>query len=118
MHEMGIATEIVKIAISSIPDELKNIQVKKIHLKIGKMSAVVPSSLRFCFAIATKETSLDGAKLEIEEVPVVGQCNKCGNKWTLNSPTFTCDHCGSKEIDILSGQELEFVSLEVADELD
>jgi len=58
MHEMGIALEIIKIATDSIPANLKNPRVERINLKVGKLAAVVPGSLKFCFEVATKDTPL------------------------------------------------------------
>ena len=63
MHEMGIAMEIIRIAEDSIPADLAGSRVTKIKLKIGKLSAVVPSSLRFCFDVAGKESLVAGAEL-------------------------------------------------------
>lgn len=113
MHEMGIAMQIIEIAVSSIPDELKNARIKKVNLKIGKLSAVVPSSLRFCFEIAAKDTCLSGAELDIEEIPVKVRCRECSKEWTIHDPVFKCIECGSGSMDILSGRELDITSIEV-----
>jgi hydrogenase nickel incorporation protein HypA/HybF len=116
MHEMGIAMQIIEIASASIPQESKPVRVERVNLKIGKLAAVVPESLRFCFEIASRETPLDGAELCIEEIPVVARCNGCGEKWTIDGPAFSCPACNSGKIDILSGRELNIESIEVADE--
>ena len=68
MHEMGIALQIIEIATASIPADAGQVRVEKINLKIGKLAAVVPDSLRFCFDVAVKDTPLDGARLTIEEI--------------------------------------------------
>jgi hydrogenase nickel incorporation protein HypA/HybF len=116
MHEMGVAMEIVEIAISSIPANIKNACVESVNLKVGKLSAIVPESLRFCFDIVSKDTPLAGAKLNIEDVPVVVRCRECDLKWTINSPVFKCKKCKSGLIDIVSGRELDIISIEVVDE--
>ncbi len=116
MHEMGIAMEIVEIAISSIPDDIKNARVERVNLKVGKMSAIVVESLRFCFEIVAKDTLLSGAKLNVEEIPVVVRCRECNFEWTVNEPVFTCRECKSGLIDIVSGRELDITSIEVVDE--
>ena len=115
MHEMGVAMEIVKIAVSSIPDNMADVRVKRINLKAGKLAAIVPESLRFCFDIAARDTPLSGVELNIEEIPVVARCRDCNTEWTINEAVFTCQKCNSGSIDILSGRELDIVSLEVAD---
>ncbi len=115
MHEMGIATQIIEIAKNAIPSGIENARVESVNIKVGKLSAVVPASLRFCFEIASKETLLSGASLNIEEIPVKALCKSCKNRWTINEPVFTCPECGEKTIDILSGRELDVVSIEVAE---
>jgi hydrogenase nickel incorporation protein HypA/HybF len=116
MHEMGIAQQIIDIAAASIPAEMAGARVERVNLKIGKLSAVVPESLRFCFEIASKDTPLAGAELFIEETPVVARCKDCGERWTIEEPIFTCQSCQSGSLEILSGRELDIVSIEVAEE--
>ncbi|MFH2064451.1 MAG: hydrogenase maturation nickel metallochaperone HypA [Pseudomonadota bacterium] len=113
MHEMGIAMQIIEIAAASIPAEMKDAVVKKVNIKVGKLSAVVPSSLRFCFEIAAKDTRLSGAELDIEEIPVRARCRECRGEWTIHDPVFTCITCGSGKIDVISGRELDIASIEV-----
>lgn len=113
MHEMGIALEMIKIVMDSIPAHLKNPKVEKINLKVGKLAAVVPDSLDFCFQVASKGTPVEGALLHIEEIPVVVLCRECGHKWTAINPVFICEKCDSGTVELISGRELDIVSIEV-----
>ncbi len=116
MHEMGIALQILEIAQASIPGDLSRARVERVNLRIGRLTAVVPDSLRFCFEIAARETPLAGAELAIEEVPVTARCGGCGERWTIGEPVFLCRSCGGGDLEILSGRELDIVSIEVLDE--
>ena len=116
MHEMGIALQIIEIATASIPPNLAKVRIEKVNLKIGKLAAVVPESLRFCFDVAVKETPLEGAKLAIEEVSVVAICKDCDTQWTITGPAFNCANCDSGSIEIISGRELDIESIEIAEE--
>jgi len=116
MHEMGIAMEIVEIAIASIPVGMQGQKVERVNLKIGKLSAVVPESLRFCFEIVAKGTPLCNAELNIEEVPVVVRCRDCNSQETINEPVFACRKCSSGSVEVISGRELDINSIEIADE--
>ena len=116
MHEMGIAMEIIDIAVASIPVEMEAARVESVNLRVGKLSAIVPESLRFCFDVAIKETRLEGAELNIEQVPVVAMCKECGAKWTIEEPAFSCKKCKSGSIELISGKELDIISIEVMDE--
>jgi hydrogenase nickel incorporation protein HypA/HybF len=113
MHEMGIASEIVRIAVESIPAEMAGSRVVRVHLKVGKLAAVVAESLRFCFEIVAKETPAEGAQLEIQEMAVVAQCNGCDHQWEIGNAVFSCPRCGSGSIDMLSGRELDIDSIEL-----
>lgn len=115
MHEMGIAKQIIEIATSSIPDGMEDIPVERVNLKVGKLSSVVPDSLRFCFEILSKNTPLSGTELNIEEIPVVARCMECHIEWTINKPVFVCKKCKSDSIEIISGQELDITSIELED---
>lgn len=116
MHEMGIAMQIIEIAAASIPDDMAQSRVARVNLKVGKLSAIVTDSLRFCFEVATKDTVLEGAELKIDEIPVVARCNDCGVKWTIDSPVFVCNQCQGNQIELLSGRELDIESIEIINE--
>jgi len=116
MHEMGIAMQIIEIAKASIPADMAGARVERVNLRIGKLSAVVPDSLRFCFEIAAQDTPLCNAELNIEEIPVVIHCQDCNTQWTISEPVFTCRKCNSGSIKVISGRELDIDSIEVADE--
>jgi hydrogenase nickel incorporation protein HypA/HybF len=118
MHEMGIALQIVEIATASIPPDLDNSRVARVNLKVGKLAAIVPDSLRFCFSVAVKDTPLDGAELAIEELPVVARCKDCDTEWTIEEAVFKCKACDSGSLEILSGRELDIESIELAEEED
>ncbi|GAB6904204.1 putative hydrogenase nickel incorporation protein HypA [Desulfosarcina cetonica] len=116
MHEMGIAMEIVEIAKASIPADMHGAKIQRVNLQVGKLSAIVADSLRFCFDLVIKETPLEGAELVIEELPVVAHCKDCQHRWTVTEPVFLCPACQSGSLDILSGRELEIKSIEIEDE--
>ena len=113
MHEMGIATEIVRIVTDSIPPDLTQPKVARVNLKVGKLAAVVPQSLLFCFEIAAKETVVEGAQLNIEEIAVSARCDSCANVWEISEPVFQCPQCGGTDVEMLSGRELDIESIEL-----
>jgi hydrogenase nickel incorporation protein HypA/HybF len=115
MHEMGIAMQIIEISIASIPADLKNAQIKKVNLKVGKLAAVVPESLHFCFQIAAQDTPLCDAQLNIEEIPLKIRCTDCNVEWIAHEPVFVCRKCNGTSVEMLSGRELDITSIEVVD---
>jgi len=78
MHEMGIALEIIDIVKDHLPADKPAVKVERVNVQIGKLSAIVADSLRFCFDIAIQDTPVAGAKLIIEEVPVATRAPTAG----------------------------------------
>ncbi|MBF0100296.1 MAG: hydrogenase maturation nickel metallochaperone HypA [Desulfobacterales bacterium] len=115
MHEMGIALQIIDVAVRSIPKTNDQVQVEAVHLRIGKLSAVVPQSLTFCFDITKKDTPLANAKLQIEEIPITAKCRDCGHEMIITEAFFKCSQCQEGKLEILSGRELDIVSITLSD---
>ncbi len=115
MHEMGIAEQIVEIALKSIPGDIADPKVERMNLRIGQFASVVEDSLRFCFGIIVKDTPLAETELVIETVPVLVHCNKCGFEWEVDNPIFKCPECRGTDLEMLSGREIDIDSIELAD---
>lgn len=113
MHEMGIAQQLMKIALDSIPKNLNNPKVGVINLKIGKLASVVEQSLTFCFEILTKDTPLENARLEIDSVPVRVHCKSCDHSFEVTGSVFRCPFCEDGDVEMISGREIEIISLEL-----
>ncbi|MCU0533524.1 MAG: hydrogenase maturation nickel metallochaperone HypA [Hydrococcus sp. Prado102] len=75
----------------------------------------MPDAIRFCFDVCCKGTVLEGANLEIIEIPGLASCCNCGAKINLDRPFGICDRCGSVELKIIQGQELKIKSMEIED---
>ena len=115
MHEMGIAQQLVEIALDAIPKEIKDPRVAILHLRIGRLASVVEHSLAFCLEIITKDTPLENVKLMIESVPVRIRCKVCQNQWEQESPLFQCPQCPNGEVELISGREIDIISMELAE---
>ncbi len=111
MHELGITKNIVAI----VSENAGGAPVRKVIVEIGKLSAIMPDAISFCFDVCCKGTLLEGATLEIIEIPGLGKCCQCGTKISLEQPFGICDNCGSAEITIIQGEELKIKSMEVDD---
>lgn len=84
---------------------MQSAKVIRVTLEIGKLSAIMPDAVRFCFDIVAKGTALDGATLEIREIPGRGRCRDCGAGMALEQLFGRCG-CGSNNIDCIAGEEL------------
>lgn len=88
-------------------------RVVKVRVQVGHLRQVVPSALAFSFGLVAEGTPLEGADLEMEEIPVSARCGGCG--WRGGVPDFPlqCRACGSSELEILAGEELLVESLDL-----
>ncbi|MGD0337527.1 MAG: hydrogenase maturation nickel metallochaperone HypA [Bacteroidota bacterium] len=115
MHELSIAQNIIDIVRQYLPVEGPQ-QVRIVKVRIGEMAGVVPDSLDFCFNAIIGSTPLEGAALVIEHIPVVIHCMQCGKEHLLDHSAFYCQFCDSTDVRMISGNELQVVEIEVADE--
>jgi hydrogenase nickel incorporation protein HypA/HybF len=112
MHELSIAEGIVAIA----ERHARGRTVTKVEVRVGHLRQVVPTALEFAFELVAKGTVLDGAELELENVPARGRCRDCGAETTMSAFPLACSACGGLDIEILAGEELEVESLEVEED--
>lgn len=111
---MSIAQNILEIIRDQLFQlELDNARVKVVRMRIGEMAGVVPESLRFCFEVASEGTPAQGAQLTIEEIPIKCRCCQCGSDFSVESYAFICPKCGNADVELLSGNELQVVELEL-----
>jgi hydrogenase nickel incorporation protein HypA/HybF len=109
MHELGIAQEVVALVVEH---EVR--KVTKVVLEIGKLSAILPDAIRFCFDLCSEGTVVAGAQLEIIEVPGRARCRDCNGEVVLDRPFGRCE-CGGSDLEWLSGEELRVKEYEVSD---
>jgi hydrogenase nickel incorporation protein HypA/HybF len=85
-----------------------------VQLKVGHLRQVAPSALSFSFELVAQGTPVEGAQLEMEEVPAVGRCRDCGTESRLESFPLRCRRCEGFDLEVLRGEELfvEFLELE------
>lgn len=101
MHELGITRNIVSI----VTEKAQGEQVRRVTIAIGKLSAVLPEAIRFCFDIVSQGTAAEGAELEILEIAGTAKCRTCGSQFELEQLYGRCP-CGSSDIIRLTGEEL------------
>ncbi len=114
MHEMAIAESILQI----IEQELDKNQCTKlntVHVRYGALSQVVGDALQICFEAVIKDGPYEGAKLELEQVPVMLRCGACEQEF---APSYgelfePCTHCGTNlGHEVISGKELYIQHIE------
>jgi hydrogenase nickel incorporation protein HypA/HybF len=109
MHELSVATAILNTAIKHAEDR----RVSVVSVRVGAMRQVVPDSLRFYFEIVARDTACEDAALELIAIATELQCSDCERSWSPQIPAFRCPDCGSADVQMLAGEELEVDYIEV-----
>jgi hydrogenase nickel incorporation protein HypA/HybF len=112
MHEMSIAQSLIDILREEMQRHGARV-LRSAKVNIGKLSAIVPESLSFCFDIMIQGTELEGARLVTEIIPLEGLCVDCGKAFEIKDYAFVCPSCGGGNIKTLQGQDLSIVEMEV-----
>jgi hydrogenase nickel incorporation protein HypA/HybF len=114
MHELSIVLSIIdEIGVESEARDLRDIEV--VHLKVGVFSGVDPNALLFAWELASEGTPFERSRLDIEIVPLVIHCAVCRqDRMPPSLYQIGCPECKTPSDTIVTGRELELVSLEVA----
>ena len=117
MHELSIALSLVEAACEAAAP-LGNVRVEALHVRLGALSGVVKEALAFSFDVAVKGTPIDGARLDIEDIPVTAFCPRCEAERTLDAASLLlrCPVCETPLTQLVHGREMELTALEVLDE--
>jgi len=110
MHELSLCQSIIK----SVSQSVDAGQIKMIYLKIGQLALVDIASLKFWFPVAAKGTLCEGAVLEIQTEEAQAQCCECGASYAMEQYYTICPSCGSSDRNILAGEGLQLVSVEIS----
>ena len=108
MHELGITRRIVEI----VSEHAGSARVRRVSLDIGRLCAINPEAIRFCFDVCCKDTSLEGADLVINVIPGIARCDACGSEFSVDQPFGQC-YCGSRHIHCIAGEEMKITEMEV-----
>ncbi len=108
MHELSVTKSIVSV----VSEAAKGRRVRRVTLDVGKLAGVLPEAIAFCFDAVAKDTALDGATLDINEIPGRCRCRDCGEEFAVATLHEPCA-CGSHALDRLAGQELRVREMEL-----
>jgi hydrogenase nickel incorporation protein HypA/HybF len=111
MHEMSITQGIIELCL----DHANGRPVLSLDVEIGELSSAVPEAIEFCFEACSRDTLLEGARLNIIKVPGAGYCQECHRETVLLELYASCQHCGSNRVSIVAGEELRVREIEVKD---
>jgi hydrogenase nickel incorporation protein HypA/HybF len=112
MHEMGIAQNILEIALEAAKREGAT-KISRIDLVAGELRGLVPMQMTFCFGIVAQNTIASSAYLNIEETPVTAHCDDCGADFKVEEYKYLCPKCNSANVKVTGGSELRVKDIEI-----
>ncbi len=117
MHELQVTERILEVALKHV--EGQNVsRIVNIHLRIGDLSDLEEEWIQHYFDYLSKDTLAENAKLQIEKVPIVLECEDCGASFNVERRDMgeaTCPECEDDEpsFNLISGREYTVTNLEV-----
>jgi hydrogenase nickel incorporation protein HypA/HybF len=113
MHELSIAGALVDQVREHAARNGAE-RVTRINIRMGALSGIA-KALHFCFPSAARGTLCENAILHIEEVPLTVFCSHCREvKTPAALYNFRCPDCGRPTPKVLTGREMQLVSIELA----
>jgi hydrogenase nickel incorporation protein HypA/HybF len=113
MHELSIALSLLDVAAEEAGRH-GAVRVVGVHLKLGPYSGVVKEALLSAFELAREGSSLETARLIIEDAPVTAHCPACrATREVVSVQQLCCSACGAPTPEVVGGRELEVVALEI-----
>ena len=109
MHELSIAGSLVSIVVRHAGGR----RVAAVEVAVGELRQVVPGSLELAFELCAQGTLAEGAELRLERVPVTVACRRCAAESRAGDLPFTCAACGSPDVEVVAGEELQVEALEL-----
>jgi hydrogenase nickel incorporation protein HypA/HybF len=112
MHEYSI----VQSLLNSCEENAKqnnSKKVSKVVVKIGVLSGVEPDLLQIAFDTFKENTMCHDAIFTINIQKVIINCKTCGKHSTLEKHEYCCPHCDGVNIDIIDGEDMYLMQLEL-----
>ena len=112
MNELALCQSIVSLVKERSYSRIFH-RVKRIKLELGEFADIDKLTLQFCFEQVSPGTLVEGARLELIDIPGSAVCNSCQKIFLAREPQDDCFHCGMSDTRLLSGKELVIRELEV-----
>lgn len=113
MHELSIAQALVEQVEAAAKKE-HALRVVRVVIAVGALSGVDSESLRTLFPLVTEGTVASDAELIVEHVAARVKCRACGHEAQTDAEFFIgCATCGSREVELSAGRELNIKTVEL-----
>lgn len=88
-------------------------RVSAVWLEIGALSCIEVDALRFSFDIVCRDTLAQGCQLNVTTIPAEAWCWDCSRGITVTRHDEGCPHCGSHNLRVSGGDEMQIKQIEI-----
>ena len=112
MHELSVCLSLLQ-QVETIARERNAVKVAAITLNIGPLSGVEPDLLKNAYPLAAAGTVAEEAQLIVEIADIVVRCSQCDNETIVTPNRLLCGTCGDFRTELVSGDELTLIRVEL-----
>ena len=105
MHEMSIATGLIE-QVLRIAEANNAVRVDEIDLEVGFMRQVAPEAMEMAWEAVRIGTIAENAVLNLREIGISAECEKCGLVFQPGIDDFLCPKCRQANVRIVSGDDI------------
>jgi hydrogenase nickel incorporation protein HypA/HybF len=112
VHELSIVLAILDEAAAQA-ERHGAARITRIKIRVGRLRQVDPTLLAEAFELARHGTLAADATLDASYFGMELACNACSLKTELETWAFECPECGSPDVRLSGGDELELTSMDL-----
>jgi len=112
MHELSIAVALLE-QVEAVVAREKASRAACVRIAVGALSGVEVGALKEVFPLVAEGTVASGAELRVELVVARVRCHACGKESQADRFFMACAACGSGDVELSAGRELNIVSVDV-----
>ena len=104
MHEIGLVRQILR-TVTEFAEANEVEDIREVVVDCGELSLVIPEYLEEVYPAVVKGSILNDAKLTVNVIPGMAECNDCDEMFNVVEHKGYCPACGSFSKTILTGRD-------------
>lgn len=109
MHEQSLIKTLLR-QVEEIRGQHDGERVTEVRVEVGLLTGVEPLLLMSAFDQLAPQSTAAGAKLVIDEVPLIARCKSCCCDFEVTDFVFRCPKCNGT-VQVIRGDEFHLVSV-------
>jgi hydrogenase nickel incorporation protein HypA/HybF len=110
MHERSLVLQLIDQVCREAAERGLD-EIHEIHLQVGEFSGVESRLVQLAFEELAPLTWTHRVELKVDTVQLTAKCEKCQCQFHVEAFRFICPECRSGDVRVISGEELQLVSL-------